>query len=240
MSTISDTIRCSRKVIENFRSSGDFDYYSQKAAPAVVRSGSGDVDYSEWEPLNLPTVSGGISSSLAWIIVILLLLTIAAVIFYILYKKGVFEKKRKKEEDEKEEMEPENELAIENRDLSDELEAARLACDWQACVRLVYLKSLKHLCDSGKLTWNAEKTPAEYSLEARILPFSQLTNLFMRVRYGLYEVSSDDYAEAESLAEQVAELNSSEVQESISGTPSISFAVGDGNTSPSNEKGGER
>ena len=240
MSTISDTIRTSRKVIEHFRSSDDFDYYSQKASPAVVRSGNGDVDYSEWDPLNLPDVSGGIPSSLAWIIVVLLLLTIAAVVFYILYKKGVFEKKRKKEEEEKDEMEPENELAIDGHDLPDELEAACLARDWKACVRLVYLKSLKHLCDSGKLTWNAEKTPVDYSLEARILPFSQLTNLFMRVRYGLYEVSSDDYAEAESLAEQVAELNSSEVQESISGTPSISFAVGDGNTSPSNEKGGER
>ena len=30
MSTISDTIRCSRKVIENFRSSGDFDYYMRE------------------------------------------------------------------------------------------------------------------------------------------------------------------------------------------------------------------
>lgn len=238
MSTISDTIRTSRKVIEHFRSSDDFDYYSQKAAPTVVGSGSGDVDYSEWDPVNLPDVSGGFSSSLAWIIVILILLTIAAVVFYVLYKKGAFEKKVKKKEEEEEE--PENELAIEGRDLADELETARLAGDWPACVRLVYLKSLKHLCDNGKLVWNAEKTPAEYSLEAQMLPFSKLTNLFMRMRYGMYEVGSSDYAEAETLAEQVAELMPAEEAESSAAVPTQDIDVESQNTSPAEEKGGER
>ena len=240
MSAISDTIRCSRKTIEHFRSSGDFDYYSQKAVPVASGSGSGYENNPNWDSMDLPDVPNisGFSSSLAWIIVILILLTIAAFVFYILYKKGAFDKKVKTTEDENEE--PENELAIEGRDLEDELETARLAGDWPACVRLVYLKSLKHLCDSGKLTWNAEKTPAEYSLEARILPFSKLTNLFMRVRYGLYEVGSDDYAEAEAFAEEVVALTPAEEPESSCGTPTGSFAGDDGNTSPSDEKGGER
>lgn len=241
MSAISDTIRCSRKTIEHFRSSGDFDYYSQKAVPVASGSGSGDGNYSNWDPGDLPDISISnsfrLSSSLTWIIVILILLTIAAFVFYILYKKGAFDKKVKIAEEEEEQ--PVDELAIEGRDLADELETARLAADWPACVRLIYLKSLKHLCDCGILVWNAEKTPAEYSLEAHILPFSQLSNLFMRVRYGLYEVGSDDYSEAEALSEQVDAKTPHEEPESQFTSTTEDNARGV-KTSSKDEEGGER
>ena len=73
-----------------------------------------------------------------------------------------------------------------------------------------------------------------------MLPFSKLTNLFMRVRYGMYEVGSSDYAEAEALAEQVAELTPAEEAESSAADPTQDIAVESQNASPAEEKGGER
>ena len=50
------------------------------------------------------------------------------------------------------------------------------------------LQTLKRLSDEKRIDWQPYKTPAQYINEVRMPVFRQLTNHFLRVRYGNFEV----------------------------------------------------
>ena len=56
--------------------------------------------------------------------------------------------------------------------------------DYREAVRLLYLQTLKRLSDEKRIDWQPYKTPTQYINEVRIPVFRQLTNHFLRVRYG--------------------------------------------------------
>lgn len=71
--------------------------------------------------------------------------------------------------------------------------------DYREAIRWVYLHTLKHLSDSGRLNWKPFKTPTEYLYEvtsAEIqVPFRNLTRAFLQVRYGNFEASESLFRE---------------------------------------------
>ncbi len=67
--------------------------------------------------------------------------------------------------------------------------------DYCEVVRLVYLQTLKVLSDAGKIKWEPFKTYTQYVREMRNSNFTAMTNHFLRVRYGMYEVTADDARE---------------------------------------------
>mgnify|MGYP006988827169 CR=1 FL=1 len=211
MSLISDTIRCSRRAIENFRSSGNFDYYSQKATSSA-QSGYGTRGYETNMPdidmpdINVPDAS--ISPTFAWILVIVVMLAILSLVVYILYKQGFFDMKtkhKKEEEDDDSETEEDtdNDLKITGIDFEDEISRAKANRNWREGIRHVYLKALRNLSDKEIIIWDKEKTPTEYDYEAKIPKFSRLTNLFLRIRYGMYDASEAEFLLATLLLDEV-------------------------------------
>ncbi|MCR5270321.1 MAG: DUF4129 domain-containing protein [Prevotella sp.] len=56
--------------------------------------------------------------------------------------------------------------------------------DYAQVVRLVYLQTLKMLSDATRINWQASKTPTQYVAEVGQKDFTELSHLFMRVRYG--------------------------------------------------------
>lgn len=56
--------------------------------------------------------------------------------------------------------------------------------DYAQVVRLVYLQTLKMLSDATRINWQASKTPTQYVAEVGQEDFTELSHLFMRVRYG--------------------------------------------------------
>mgnify|MGYP003306231470 FL=1 len=89
--------------------------------------------------------------------------------------------------------------------------------NYREAVRLVYLLTLRHLSDAGKIDWQPAKT--QYLNEYNGRPFHHLTTTFVRIRYGGYDadVSTADAAMADSKATieeieiaQKAEANATE------------------------------
>lgn len=74
--------------------------------------------------------------------------------------------------------------------------------NYREAVRLVYLQTLRHLSDAGKIDWQPAKTPSQYLNEYIGRPFHHLTTTFVRIRYGGYDadVSTADAAMADSKA----------------------------------------
>lgn len=66
------------------------------------------------------------------------------------------------------------------------LEIARAmdASDWRAAVRLAYLQTLRMLSDAHLIDWQLSKTPSQYVVEYADDGFRDMTNMFLRVRYG--------------------------------------------------------
>ena len=75
--------------------------------------------------------------------------------------------------------------------------------DYREAVRLLYLQTLKQLSDEKRIDWQLYKTPTQYVYEVRMPAFRQLTNHFLRVRYGNFEDTEALFHVMQSLQEEV-------------------------------------
>lgn len=75
--------------------------------------------------------------------------------------------------------------------------------DYREAVRLLYLQTLKRLSDAERIDWQLYKTPTQYLNEVRLPAFRQLTNHFLRVRYGNFEATEELYRTMQSLQEDI-------------------------------------
>ena len=62
--------------------------------------------------------------------------------------------------------------------------------DYRGAVRWVYLQTLRYLSDAHQIDWQLYKTPTQYEYECREESFRELTNHFLRVRYGHFEADA--------------------------------------------------
>mgnify|MGYP003003230484 CR=1 FL=1 len=65
------------------------------------------------------------------------------------------------------------------------------------------LQTLKQLSDEKRIDWQLYKTPTQYVYEVRMPAFRQLTNHFLRVRYGNFEATEALFHVMQSLQEEV-------------------------------------
>lgn len=82
--------------------------------------------------------------------------------------------------------------------LDQEIRAAAEKKNYRLAVRLMYLKALKKLSDSGKISWKPGKTNSEYIREIRNegqkSVFKSLTRQFEYVWYGSFPVNDELFA----------------------------------------------
>ncbi|WP_455587301.1 DUF4129 domain-containing protein [Bacteroides sp.] len=92
-------------------------------------------------------------------------------------------------------------------DFQKEIDAAVSRHDYRGAVRLLYLQTLKQLSDAGQIEWQPYKTPTEYIYEIKAdatkRPFRELTNRFLRVRYGNFEATGALFREMKALQEGI-------------------------------------
>ena len=74
---------------------------------------------------------------------------------------------------------------------------------YREAVRLLYLQTLKRLSDEKRIDWQPYKTPTQYINEVRMPVFRQLTNHFLRVRYGNFEGTEELFNSMKSLQEEI-------------------------------------
>lgn len=92
-------------------------------------------------------------------------------------------------------------------DFEKEISAAMLRNKYREAVRLLYLHTLKQLSDAEKIDWQPYKTPTEYTYELKAnalrTPFRELTNRFLRVRYGNFEATEALFHEMQTLQREI-------------------------------------
>ena len=92
-------------------------------------------------------------------------------------------------------------------DFEKEISAAMLHNEYREAVRLLYLQTLKQLSDAEKIDWQPYKTPTEYTYELKAnalrTPFRELTNRFLRVRYGNFEATEALFHEMQTLQREI-------------------------------------
>jgi len=84
-------------------------------------------------------------------------------------------------------------------DFEAEIARARSAGDYTRASRLLYLQTLKQLSDAHRIDWQPQKTPAQYTREVSGRAFLQLTNHFVRIRYGGFEADEQLFLTMEAL-----------------------------------------
>lgn len=97
----------------------------------------------------------------------------------------------------------EAERDIHHIDFEREIAAARLSGDLSRACRLVYLHTLKRLSDDGRIVWEPSKTPTQYTLEVPGSEFQELTQRFLRIRYGNFSVTEDSFNSMQALHDKV-------------------------------------
>lgn len=75
--------------------------------------------------------------------------------------------------------------------------------NYREAVRLLYLQTLKQLSDAERIDWQLYKTPTQYINEVRLPAFRQLTNHFLRVRYGNFEATEELFRVMQTLQEEI-------------------------------------
>ena len=90
-------------------------------------------------------------------------------------------------------------------DFDADLRAALAKEDYRQAIRLVYLQTLLYLQEAGQIDWQPSKTPTQYMRQVNQPAFSQLTNLFVQVRYGNFGASEDLFKQVKTLQEAVIE-----------------------------------
>lgn len=126
---------------------------------------------------------------------------IVAIIVYTLYRHPELLRWRRKKNAENDGyiVEEDNIYGI---DFPSTIDQALKVGNYREAVRLVYLQTLRHLSDAGKIDWQPAKTPSQYLNEYNGRPFHHLTTTFVRIRYGGYDAdaSTTDAAMADSKA----------------------------------------
>lgn len=126
---------------------------------------------------------------------------IVAIIVYTLYRHPELLRWRSKKNAENDGyiVEEDNIYGI---DFPSTIDQALKVGNYREAVRLVYLQTIRHLSDAGKIDWQPAKTPSQYLNEYTGRPFHHLTTTFVRIRYGGYDadVSTANAAMADSKA----------------------------------------
>ena len=181
-----DTLQCDTVLVRQLQQAPDYDYHREFI----------EQDYSlidrivRWLEEIFSTTfrhATGDETSLYWLIGGIVVV-IAAGIYLFTHDVGIFRRDGKADLDY--EVEDEDIYGI---DFDERIDQAVTQRDWREATRLTHLKTLRWLADNGRIEWALYKTPLQYTCEERSIEFREMTNDFLRVRYGNFEATEDTY-----------------------------------------------
>lgn len=171
--------------LENLRE--EYDYDSQ-----IVKPGQSYIDLLQEAVRNIMRAIFGNDTyreneTLIWS-VIAVVLFLGLVLLIIKKKPKIFYGKGKEKKKMDYSISEDNIYGI---DFDKEITKALDGGNFREAVRFAYLKTLRLLSDSKLIDWRPFKTPSQYSREFRDEQFSEMTGLFLRVRYGGFDADRE-------------------------------------------------
>ena len=137
-------------------------------------------------------IQGVVRLDITTYVFIAIVVILLAVFCWLIYKYRPAIFGRRKKDDLDYELEEDNIYGI---DFDVELKKALDRSDYREAVRLKYLQTLKLLTDAERIDWQLHKTATQYSLEFPDATFQQMTNHFLRIRYGYFQATAEIYEE---------------------------------------------
>lgn len=196
---IKDTIQCDTTVLQRFMHDPDY-YYDREIVPKAEQKVEDDVynwldyvirwldelltDSSEYEHQMNDNSAGRIVLTIIAIVVVLLALYL--LLRYLRNSKMLFW--REKNEGLDYELEEDTIYGI---DFDADIKNALASGNYRAAVRLIYLKTLRNLNDDGCIVWTPHTTPSQYSRDLCDPKFTELTDSYIRVRYGNHTATAE-------------------------------------------------
>ena len=181
---LTDTLTCDSTLLHRFRSDEAYDYAGELQTP--------DLDWWDWLARKIERLLSDVFSiqgdgDIRIFIYIAIALAFSALIVFLLYRHrpGLFGKAGNIHRADDEEDD------IYGIDFDAAYARAMAQKDYYRAVRIVYLRTLRRLSDSQRISWQLYKTPTEYTLEFLSADFQRMTSVFMRVRYGNYPASEE-------------------------------------------------
>ena len=187
-SHIIDTLQCDTALLQRLQHSSSYEYnreFIQQDTSVIERIlrwlerlFSTSVDKATDGDVSIFWVIGGI------------IVVISAGVYLYTHDVGLFRRSGKSDIDY--EAEDEDIYGI---DFDDRINQAVAQHDWREATRLTYLKTLRWLADNNRIDWALFKTPSQYTREERSPEFRDMTNEFLRVRYGNFDANEATYNE---------------------------------------------
>lgn len=181
---LTDTLTCDSTLLHRFRSDEAYDYAGELQTP--------DLDWWDWLARKIERLLSDVFSiqgdgDFRIFIYIAIALAFSALIVFLLYRHrpGLFGKAGNINRADDEEDD------IYGIDFDAAYARAMAQKDYYRAVRIVYLRTLRRLSDSQRISWQLYKTPTEYTREFLSADFQRMTSVFMRVRYGNYPASEE-------------------------------------------------
>ncbi len=186
--------------IQSFKEKKEFDYYSSGIEGRSLSEIIGEAIQRLFNRLFNVHISKTQANTVFWIVLVVLVIILVLLLF--VFKPKLFFRNKK--------IKPAYTLGEERIDRNDydHLIAAALAAGNHAdAIRWCYLHTLKKLDEEELIAWEANKTVNEYvaTLGRKDLKpaFTQLSRLFLYIRYGNFEAGRIDYDKAEDLSKQI-------------------------------------
>ena len=183
---IIDTLQCDTTLLQQLQQASEYDYqrefveqdYSliQRIIRWLEEIFSGTMRTATSDETSLFWVLGGI------------FVVIAAGVYLFTHKVGIFRRGGKSDLDYEVEDEDIYGIAFDSR-----IDKAVSQHDWREATRLTHLKTLRWLADNGRIEWALYKTPSQYTREELSPEFREMTNDFLRIRYGNFEATERTY-----------------------------------------------
>lgn len=189
---IPDTIVCDTTRLQQFISSGNYDYNSElNATEHSSLLGKMLDNLVNWLEKFVNSIFSGVdhamtSSKVLIYVCIAVIVILLLVLLYVMYKRKMFFFRRRKKIDHDYEVLEDNIYGIE---FEQEIESALTSGNYKEAIRIRYLQCLRTLSDNNAIVWMAFKTPLQYTLEFVNDQFKELTSRYVLVRYGDYDAS---------------------------------------------------
>lgn len=192
-----DTLVCDSVRLALWQNDPAYDYNRELMAPDVNLM---ELFFSWFQRLMRLIFGNKIAEQYSEIILISIFVVIVVGLIWFIYKKRpeLFTRNRKSS------LPYEvHEDTIYGVDFDAEIIKALKKNDYRESVRLLYLQTLKYLSDNSLLDWQLYKTPTQYVYEvkpeANKKHLRELTNRFLRVRYGNFEATQQLFDEMKAI-----------------------------------------
>ena len=197
MGALADTLTLNRALIQELRD--DYGYVD-----GLTPDMKWPVDTAARQPLQLPSMGDGdnfITDFFQWLGQLpsalwysLIALVVLLLLIWVIRNMKKNTKVKQAESDEADE--PVDIYAVDQP--QEELNRAVADKNWEQAVRMTYILTLRHLHEAVRIQWLPNKTPMEYVRAVGMMPFLHLTNAFLRVRFGQYPATEQDWQDADS------------------------------------------